>query len=94
MQPVAERIAPSPARRPSPASPPAFVAVAGAGGFGQFCLEAYRQTDDIAVAAVADPNLAGSAPRTHPDLSITALRARSATTRSCRKPTCSTRPER
>ena len=48
------------------------MAVAGAGGFGQFCLEAYRQTGDISVAAVADPNLAGSAPRTHPELSITA----------------------
>jgi predicted dehydrogenase len=44
----------------------------GAGGFGQFCLEAYRQTGDISVAAVADPNLAGSVPRTHPELSITA----------------------
>ena len=48
------------------------MALAGAGGFGQFCLEAYRQTGDIAVAGVADPNLAGSAPRTHPELSITA----------------------
>jgi predicted dehydrogenase len=58
--------------RPSPVSPPATVAVAGAGGFGRFCLEAYRQADDILVAAVADPNLAGSAPRSHPELSITA----------------------
>jgi predicted dehydrogenase len=64
--------APSTALHPSPVSPPACVAVAGAGGFGQFCLEAYRQTGDISVAAVADPNLAGSAPRTHPELSITA----------------------
>ena len=48
------------------------MAVAGAGGFGQFCLEAYREAGDISVAAVADPNLAGSAPRTHPELSITA----------------------
>jgi predicted dehydrogenase len=48
------------------------VAVAGAGGFGQFCLQAYRQSGDISVAAVADPNLAGTAPRTHPELSITA----------------------
>ena len=62
----------STARHPSPVSPLASVAVAGAGGFGQFCLEAYRQTGDISVAAVADPNLAGSAPRTHPELSITA----------------------
>jgi len=71
MQPVAERSAPSIALHPSPASPPACVAVAGAGGFGQFCLEAYRQTGDISVAAVADPNLAGSVPRSHPELSIT-----------------------
>lgn len=56
----------------SPLNPPACVAVAGAGGFGQFCLEAYRQTGDISVAAVADPSLAGSTPRTHPELSITA----------------------
>jgi predicted dehydrogenase len=48
------------------------VAVAGAGGFGRFCLEAYRHAGDISVAAVADPNLAGSAPPTHPELSITA----------------------
>jgi len=48
------------------------VAVAGAGGFGQFCLEAYRQAGDISVTAVADPNLAGSTPRTHPELSVTA----------------------
>jgi predicted dehydrogenase len=46
--------------------------VAGAGGFGQFCLEAYRQSGDISVAAVADPHLAGTVPRTHPELSITA----------------------
>ena len=72
MQPVAGHGAPSTALHPSPVSPPACVAVAGAGGFGQFCLEAYRQTGDISVAAVADPNLAGSAPRTHPELSITA----------------------
>src|SRR5262249_595102 len=72
MQLVAEHGAPSTVLHPSPLSPPACVAVAGAGGFGQFCLEAYRQTDDISVAAVADPNLAGSAPRTHPELSITA----------------------
>src|SRR5580765_8958796 len=56
----------------SPVSPSACVAVAGAGGFGQFCLEAYRQTGDISVAAVADPNLAGSVPPTHPELTITA----------------------
>ena len=72
MQPVAEHGAPSTALHPSPVSPPACVALAGAGGFGQFCLEAYRQTGDISVAAVADPNLAGSAPWTHPELSITA----------------------
>src|SRR5580765_7189117 len=72
MQPVAEHGVPASALHPSPVSPPASVAVAGAGGFGQFCLEAYRQTGDISVAAVADPNLAGSAPRAHPELSITA----------------------
>ena len=72
MQPVAGQGGPSTALHPSRVSPPACVAVAGAGGFGQFCLEAYRQTDDISVAAVADPNLAGSAPLTHPELSITA----------------------
>lgn len=55
-----------------PVSPPACVAVAGAGGFGQFCLDAYRQAGDISVAAVADPNLAGSTPRTHPQVVITA----------------------
>lgn len=53
-------------------SPPACVAVAGAGGFGQFCLDAYRQAGDISVAAVADPNLAGSTPRTHPEVVIAA----------------------
>src|SRR5690242_5241497 len=56
----------------APVSPPACVGIAGAGGFGQFCLEAYRQTGDISVAAVADPNLAGRAPPTHPELSIMA----------------------
>ncbi len=54
------------------ASPPASVALAGAGGFGRFCMEAYQRAGDISVAAVADPNLAGSAPPTHPELSITA----------------------
>ena len=58
--------------RSAPVSPTACVAVVGAGGFGQFCLEAYGQTDDISVASVADPNLAGSAPPSHPELSITA----------------------
>jgi predicted dehydrogenase len=72
MQPVAGHSAPSTALHPSPVSPPARVAVVGAGGFGQFCLEAYGQTGDISVAAVADPNLAGSVPPTHPELSITA----------------------
>ena len=56
----------------APLSPPAAVAVAGAGSFGQFCMEAYRQSGDISVAAVADPNLAGSASPTHPELCITA----------------------
>lgn len=55
-----------------PVSPPACVALAGAGGFGGFCLEAYREADDISVAGVADPNLAGSAPPTHPEVVITA----------------------
>jgi predicted dehydrogenase len=72
MQPVAEHPAASTSRRPSPVSPPASVALAGAGGFGQFCLEAYRQTDDISVAAVADPNLAGMTLPAHPELSVTA----------------------
>lgn len=72
MGPVAGLEAPSTALHPSPVSPPACVAVVGAGGFGQFCLKAYGQTDDISVAAVADPNLAGSAPRTHPGVVITA----------------------
>ena len=72
MPSVAEYRAPATALHPSPASPPACVAVAGAGGFGQFCLEAYRQAGDISVAAVVDPNLAGSAPRTHPELSVMA----------------------
>ena len=72
MPPVAEHGAPPTTLRRSPVSPPACVAVAGAGGFGQFCLEAYQQTGDISVAAVADPNLAGRTPRTYPELSITA----------------------
>lgn len=72
MSSVAEHRAPAIALHPSPASPPACVAVAGAGGFGQFCLEAYRQADDISVAAVADPKLAGATLRTHPELSIIA----------------------
>src|SRR3954468_16690120 len=52
----ARHSAPLTALHPSPVSPPACVAVVGAGGFGQFCLDAYRQTGDISVAAVADPN--------------------------------------
>lgn len=52
-------------------NPPACVALVGAGGFGQFCLDAYRQAGDIAVAAVADPNLAGSAPQAYPEVVIT-----------------------
>lgn len=51
-------------------SAPARIALVGAGGFGQFCLEAYREADDLAVAAVADPNLAGSAPRAQPEIVI------------------------
>jgi predicted dehydrogenase len=69
---VASLDAPFVAAHPSPVSPPACVAVAGAGGFGQFCLEAYRHAGDISVAAVADPNLAGSALRTHPEVVVTA----------------------
>src|SRR6478736_4377531 len=72
MQPVARPSAPSTVLHPSPVSPPACVAVAGAGGFGQFCLEAYGQTVDISVGAVSDRNLSGGAPRTRPELSITA----------------------
>jgi predicted dehydrogenase len=56
----------------APLRPPASVAVAGAGAFGQFCIEAYRQCGDISVAAVADPTLAGSASPLDPELSITA----------------------
>lgn len=48
------------------------MAVAGAGGFGRFCLDAYRQAGDISVAAVADPNLAGTALPTHPEVVVTA----------------------
>lgn len=66
MEPVATAV------RPSPVSPPACVALVGAGGFGQFCLDAYRRAGGISVAAVADPNLAGTAPRTQPGLVITA----------------------
>src|SRR5436189_1679752 len=72
MQPLAGHSPPATALHPSPVSPSACVAVAGAGGFGHFCLEAYRQSGDISVAAVADPKLAGTVPRTHPELSITA----------------------
>jgi predicted dehydrogenase len=72
MQPLAQLDAPSAAVHPSPVSPQACVGVVGAGGFGQFCLEAYRQADDVSVAAVADPNLAGSAPRSHPEVVIAA----------------------
>jgi predicted dehydrogenase len=56
----------------SAAVPAAQVAMVGAGGFGQFCLEAYGQTGDISVVAVADPRLAGTTPATHPDIEITA----------------------
>ena len=72
MEFVAGIDAPSIAVHPSPVSPPACVAVVGAGGFGQFCVEAYGQAGDISVAAVADPKLAGTALRTHPDVVITA----------------------
>jgi predicted dehydrogenase len=44
----------------------------GAGGFGRFCLDAYRRAGDISVAAVADPNLAGTALPTHPDVVVAA----------------------
>ena len=42
MQPGSRHSEPSTALHHSPVSPTACVAVAGAGGFGQFCLEAYR----------------------------------------------------
>lgn len=71
MESVAQLDPPSTAVHPSPVNPPACVALVGAGGFGQFCLEAYRQADDISVAGVADPNLAGRAPLTHPEVVIT-----------------------
>src|SRR5207342_1185900 len=54
MQSLAGPSAHSTALHPSPVSPAAYIAVAGAGGFGQFCMEAYRQTGDISVAAVAE----------------------------------------
>jgi predicted dehydrogenase len=72
MESLARLDEPSSAVRPSPVSPPACVAVVGAGEFGRFCLEAYRQVGDISVAAVVDPNLVGGAPRTHPELVIAA----------------------
>jgi predicted dehydrogenase len=52
--------------------PAARVALIGAGGFGRFILEAYRQARDVSVLAVADPNFAGEMPPTHPDLRIMA----------------------
>src|SRR5690242_17911204 len=52
MRAVAEHSPPSTALHTSPVSPPACVALAGAGAFGQFCLEAYRQTGGISVSAV------------------------------------------
>jgi predicted dehydrogenase len=50
--------------RPAPAdiqplAPPGAVAVIGAGGFGRFCVDAYRQSGDIHVVAVTDPQFAG-----------------------------------
>lgn len=72
MPPVAELDVPSTTPHRSPVSPPACVAVVGAGGFGRFCLDSYQETRDISVAAVADPNLAGEVTRTYPRLSITA----------------------
>lgn len=50
--------------RPAPAdvqplAPPGAVAVIGAGGFGRFCVDAYRQSGDIHVVTVTDPQFAG-----------------------------------
>jgi predicted dehydrogenase len=51
-------------------APEGRVAVVGAGGFGQFVLDAYRQAPGIAVVAIADPKLAGRVLQSHPDLPI------------------------
>lgn len=40
-------------------SSPGCVAVIGAGGFGRFCIETYRQAGDVRVIAVCDPRFAG-----------------------------------
>lgn len=36
--------------------PPARIGVIGTGAFGRFCVDAYRQTDDLQVVAAADPD--------------------------------------
>jgi predicted dehydrogenase len=69
-QGAATHPAASPFERQVAIAPEARVAMIGAGAFGQFCLEAYRQTDDISVAAVVDPNLTGMAPVAYPQIRI------------------------
>ncbi|MGI8824718.1 MAG: Gfo/Idh/MocA family protein [Chloroflexota bacterium] len=63
------------ATRPStdaiPLSIPASIAVAGAGAFGLFCVDAYRKTDDIHVTTIVDPVERAPIPgvRWEPDIS-------------------------
>jgi predicted dehydrogenase len=47
------------------------VALIGAGGFGVFCLEAYRRAGDIDVVAIADPRSAGRSFPSFPDVVVT-----------------------
>jgi predicted dehydrogenase len=51
---------------------PGRVGLIGAGGFGAFCLNAYRGAGDIEVVAIADPRLSGTALPSHPDVPIAA----------------------
>jgi predicted dehydrogenase len=37
-------------------TPPARIGLIGAGAFGRFCIEAYRESSDLQVVGVADPN--------------------------------------
>jgi predicted dehydrogenase len=51
---------------------PGTVAVVGAGAFGRFCVEAYRQSPDIQVVSVTDPRFAGNTVDGNPSLRIEA----------------------